>query len=90
MPDDLSKTARIPSTRSSRLATDRSTTARRTRFVAEYLIDHNWVEMAAKPCELLTEQVQMVDHRHVEDTLIEAHDRAVKLGQAKTKKRAAR
>ena len=46
---------------------------------------HKWVEMAAKHCSLLTEQVQMVDHRHVEDKLIEARDRAVKLGQAKTK-----
>ena len=41
MTEDLSKTARIPSTRSSRRATDRSTAARRQRFVAEYLIDHN-------------------------------------------------
>ena len=46
MTDDLSKPARIPSTRSSRLATDRSTAARRTRFVAEYLIDHNGTRAA--------------------------------------------
>ena len=196
MTDDLSKTARIPSTRSSRLATDRSTAARRKRFVAEYLIDHNatraavavgysarsakqvssqllkdvrvkalvaegekkilakaefsdlnllevirrhvmrdlstfvredgqfkalneltpeqiriidkvvreadgtltyriegqfkWVEMAAKHFSLLTERVEMVDHRHIEDKLIEARERAVKLGQAKTKNRGAR
>ena len=189
MPDDLSKPARIPSTRSSRLATDRSTAARRTRFVAEYLIDHNgtraavaagysarsakqlasqllrdvrvkalvaeeekkllarldltaqnvlevirrhimrdvrqlvgedgtfkkleelsldeagiidkiveepdgtltyrieslfkWVAMAAKHCPLLTERVELVDHRHIEDKLIEARDRAVKAGHAK-------
>ena len=189
MTDDLSKPARIPSTRSSRLATDRSTAARRTRFVAEYLIDHNgtraavaagysarsakqlasqllkdvrvkalvaeeekkllarsdlsaqnvletirrhlmrdvrqlvskdgtfkplhtltleqsqiidtivedadgtvtyrieslhkWVEMAAKHFSLLTARVEMVDHRHIEDKLIEARDRAVKAGHAK-------
>ena len=46
MTDDLSKPARIPSTRSSRLATDRSTAARRTRFVSEYLIDHNGTRAA--------------------------------------------
>ena len=189
MTDDLSKPARIPSTLSSRLATDRSTAARRTRFVAEYLIDHNgtraavaagysarsakqlasqllrdvrvkarlaekekkllarsdltaqnvlevirrhimrdvrqlvsedgtfkplheltpdqiqiidqivvdadgtvtyhieslykWVKMAAKHFSLLTERVEMVDHRHIEDELIKARERAVKAGHAK-------
>ena len=190
MLNDRSKPARIPSTRSSRLATDRSTAARRTRFVAEYLIDHNgtraavaagysarsakqlasqllrdvrvkalvaegeqtllataglsaqhvlevirrhimrdvrqlvgedgtfkplhdltpeqiqiidtivvdadgtvtyrieslykWVKMAAQHFSLLTARGELVDHRHIEDTLIEARERAVKAGHAKT------
>ena len=39
---------------------------------------HKWVEMAAKHFSLLTARVEMVDHRHIEDKLIEARDRAVK------------
>ena len=42
-----------------------------------------WVEMAAKHFSLLTERVELVDYRHVEDKLIEARDRAVKAGHAK-------
>ena len=44
---------------------------------------HKWVEMAAKHFSLLTARVEMVDHRHIEDKLIEARDRAVKAGHAK-------
>ena len=39
--------------------------------------------MAAQHFSLLTERVEMVDHRHVEEILIEARDRAVKAGHAK-------
>ena len=46
MLNDLSKPARIPFTRSSRRATDRSSAARRQRFVAEYLIDRNGTRAA--------------------------------------------
>ena len=42
-----------------------------------------WVEMAAKHFSLLTERVEMVDHRHIEDKLIEARERAVTAGHAK-------
>ena len=44
---------------------------------------HKWVEMAAKHFSLLTERVDLVDHRHIEDKLIEARERAVKAGHAK-------
>ena len=44
---------------------------------------HKWVEMAAKHFSLLTERVELVDHRHVEDKLIEARERAVKAGHGK-------
>ena len=44
---------------------------------------HKWVEMAAKHFSLLTERVELVDHRHIEDTLIEARERAVEAGHAK-------
>ena len=51
----------------------------------KYRIDslHKWVEMAAKHFSLLTERVKLVDHRHVEDKLIEARERAVKAGHGK-------
>ena len=44
---------------------------------------HKWVEMAAQHFSLLTERVEMVDPRHIEDKLIEARERAVKAGHAK-------
>ena len=44
---------------------------------------HKWVEMAAKHFSLLTERVELVDHRHIEDKLIEARERAVEAGHAK-------
>ena len=44
---------------------------------------YKWVEMAAKHFSLLTERVELVDHRHIEDKLIEASERAVKAGHAK-------
>ena len=44
---------------------------------------HKWTEMAAKHFSLLTERVELVDHRHIEDKLIEARERAVKAGHAK-------
>ena len=51
----------------------------------KYRIDslHKWTEMAAKHFSLLTERVELVDHRHVEDKLIEARERAVKAGHGK-------
>ena len=39
--------------------------------------------MAAQHFSLLTERVEMVDPRHIEDKLIEARERAVKAGHAK-------
>ena len=36
--------------------------------------------MAAKHFSLLTERVELVDQRHVEEILIEARDRAAKAG----------
>ena len=52
---------------------------------ATYWLDtpHKWTEMAAKHFSLLTERVEMVDHRHVEEILIEARDRAAKAGHGK-------
>ena len=42
-----------------------------------------WVEMAAKHFSLLTERVELVGHRDVENELIEARERAVKAGHGK-------
>ena len=52
---------------------------------ATYWIDppHKWAKMAAQHFSLLTERVEMVDPRHIEDKLIEARERAVKAGHAK-------
>ena len=52
---------------------------------ATYRLDppYKWTEMAAKHFSLLTERVELVDHRHIEDKLIEARERAVKAGHAK-------
>ena len=44
---------------------------------------YKWAKMAAQHFSLLTERVEMVDHRHIEDKLIEARERAVKAGHAK-------
>ena len=44
---------------------------------------YKWVEMAVRHFSLLTERVELVDHRHIEDKLIEARERAVKAGHAK-------
>ena len=46
---------------------------------------HKWVEMAAKHFKLLTDRVELIDHRHVEDKLNEARERAVKAGHGKKK-----
>ena len=45
---------------------------------------YKWVAMAAKHFSLLTERVEMVDGRHIEDKLIEARERAVKAGHGWT------
>ena len=52
-----------------------------------YVIDGliRWTEMAAKHFSLLTERVEVVDGRHIEDKLNEVRDRAVKAGHAWTK-----
>ena len=44
---------------------------------------YKWAKMAAQHFSLLTERVEMVDPRHIEDKLIEARERAVKAGHAK-------
>ena len=44
---------------------------------------YKWAKMAAQHFSLLTARVEMVDHRHVEEILIEARERAVKAGHAK-------
>ena len=44
-----------------------------------------WVEMAAKHFKLLTDRVELIDHRDVEDKLIEARERALEAGHGKKK-----